>query len=78
MQLCADNKLSSVHVNFCESDEAAALGRVGFLERLGYQYHWRNPASPPSTIISTSSRASAAMRSAMNAERSRPRSKDSA
>jgi len=40
--LCADNKLSSVHVNFCESDEAAVLGKLGFLERLGYQYHWRN------------------------------------
>jgi predicted N-acyltransferase len=40
--LCADNKLSSVHVNFCESDEAAALGKLGFLERVGYQYHWQN------------------------------------
>src|SRR5207245_2341298 len=34
--------LSSAHVNFCEADEAAALAKVGFLERLGYQYHWRN------------------------------------
>ncbi|MBF6559747.1 MAG: N-acetyltransferase [Candidatus Binataceae bacterium] len=42
VQLCADNKLSSVHVNFCADDEAAALGELGFLERLGYQYHWRN------------------------------------
>jgi uncharacterized protein len=42
VQLCADNKLSSVHVNFCDADEAAALGELGFLERLGYQYHWRN------------------------------------
>jgi uncharacterized protein len=41
-QLCADNKLSSAHVNFCLADEAAALGELGFLERLGYQYHWRN------------------------------------
>ncbi len=40
--LCADNKLSSVHVNFCESDEAAALSKLGFLERVGYQYHWHN------------------------------------
>ncbi|HEX4211324.1 MAG TPA: GNAT family N-acetyltransferase [Candidatus Binataceae bacterium] len=42
IQLCADNKLSSVHVNFCSEDEAEALKGLGFLERLGYQYHWRN------------------------------------
>src|SRR6201998_2751841 len=34
-QLCADNKLSSAHVNFCLADEAAALRELGFLERLG-------------------------------------------
>jgi predicted N-acyltransferase len=42
VQLCADNKLSSAHVNFCLADEADALREAGFLERLGYQYHWRN------------------------------------
>jgi len=42
LQLCADNKLSSVHVNFCATDEAAALADLGFAERLGYQYHWIN------------------------------------
>lgn len=40
--LCADNKLSSVHVNFCADDEAEVLARAGYLERLGYQYHWYN------------------------------------
>lgn len=40
--ICTDNKLSSAHVNFCDADEAAALARLGFLERLGCQYHWRN------------------------------------
>jgi hypothetical protein len=40
--LAADNKLSSVHVNFCEPDEASALCKLGFIERLGYQYHWHN------------------------------------
>jgi hypothetical protein len=40
--ICEDNKLSSVHINFCEPDEAAALAPIGFMERLGYQYHWRN------------------------------------
>ena len=42
LQLCSDNKLSSVHVNFCAPEEAAALAEVGFAERLGYQYHWIN------------------------------------
>ncbi len=42
VSICLENKLSSVHVNFCEPAEAAALGQLGFLERLGYQYHWRN------------------------------------
>src|SRR5271157_1589179 len=40
--LCMENELSSVHVNFCELDEAASLRESGFIERLGYQYHWRN------------------------------------
>jgi predicted N-acyltransferase len=40
--ICEDNKLSSVHINFCEPDESAALEPIGFLERLGYQYHWHN------------------------------------
>jgi uncharacterized protein len=42
IQFCADNRLSSVHVNFCATDEAEALRELGYLERLGYQYHWRN------------------------------------
>jgi predicted N-acyltransferase len=41
--LCADNKLSGAHVNFCTEDEAGALAEAGFLERHGYQYHWHNP-----------------------------------
>lgn len=42
IKLCDDNRLSSVHVNFCAPDEAQALGQIGFMERLGYQYHWQN------------------------------------
>lgn len=42
IQLCTDNRLSSVHVNFCLPEEAKVLHSIGFLERLGYQYHWRN------------------------------------
>jgi uncharacterized protein len=41
-ELCTDNGLSSVHVNFCLEEEARALRELGYLERLGYQYHWRN------------------------------------
>ena len=41
-QLCTENQLSGVHVNFCRGDEKEALERAGFLPRLGYQYHWFN------------------------------------
>jgi predicted N-acyltransferase len=40
--LCRDNGLSSVHINFCVEDEADICSRAGYIERLGYQYHWRN------------------------------------
>ncbi|HXD89437.1 MAG TPA: GNAT family N-acetyltransferase [Candidatus Binataceae bacterium] len=41
-RICADNDISSVHVNFCSEDEALELKGLGFMERLGYQYHWVN------------------------------------
>lgn len=41
-ELAADSGLSSVHVNFCEPDEADLLESRGFLRRIGVQYHWRN------------------------------------
>ncbi len=40
--LCHEHEISSVHVNFCQEDEAEALADVGFLERKGFQYKWRN------------------------------------
>ncbi len=40
--VCEENKLSSVHVNFCRSDEVEALRELGYLERVGLQYHWEN------------------------------------
>jgi predicted N-acyltransferase len=43
VSLCRENDLSSVHVNFCEPDEASTLKEMGFMERWGYQYHWNNP-----------------------------------
>jgi uncharacterized protein len=41
-QIATDNKISSVHVNFCLADEHNALEEVGFVARSGIQYHWIN------------------------------------
>lgn len=41
-KIAADNKISSVHVNFCRDDERQALESVGFYPRHGIQYHWQN------------------------------------
>jgi predicted N-acyltransferase len=35
--------LSSVHVTFCSEGEWRGLGRAGWLQRLGMQFHWENP-----------------------------------
>ncbi|HEB91090.1 MAG TPA: GNAT family N-acetyltransferase [Deltaproteobacteria bacterium] len=42
-EVCTENGLSSVHVNFCRSDEAEILSGLGFHTRIGLQYHWHNP-----------------------------------
>jgi predicted N-acyltransferase len=36
-------RLSSLHVTFCSEDEWTALGKAGFLQRIGLQYHLSNP-----------------------------------
>jgi predicted N-acyltransferase len=41
-KIAMDNKISSVHVNFCLADERAALEQVGFFPRNGIQFHWQN------------------------------------
>lgn len=41
-KVAADNKISSVHVNFCLAEEREALEEVGFFPRAGLQFHWRN------------------------------------
>ncbi|MGH7769336.1 MAG: GNAT family N-acetyltransferase [Candidatus Binatia bacterium] len=41
-QIAKDNKISSVHVNFCLEDEQGALAAVGFVQRVGLQFHWEN------------------------------------
>jgi predicted N-acyltransferase len=41
-ELARANDLSGAHVNFCRSDELAALQAAGWLPRVGLQYHWLN------------------------------------
>ncbi|HWP67356.1 MAG TPA: GNAT family N-acetyltransferase [Candidatus Limnocylindria bacterium] len=41
-QVCTEQRLSSVHVNFCLPEEAALLRARGWLVRTGWQYHWTN------------------------------------
>ena len=40
--IAVENKISSVHVNFCLDDETSGLEDVGFLRRMGLQFHWQN------------------------------------
>ena len=40
--LSTNNKLSSVHITFCEIDEKQIPIREGFLSRETYQFHWKN------------------------------------
>ena len=41
-KVAADNKISSVHVNFCLVEEREALEEVGFFPSAGLQFHWQN------------------------------------
>ncbi len=41
-QIARENKISSVHVNFCLPDEEKTLGELGFIARNGLQFHWQN------------------------------------
>ncbi|HXG53224.1 MAG TPA: GNAT family N-acetyltransferase [candidate division Zixibacteria bacterium] len=41
-KIAHDNRISSVHVNFCLEEESEALESAGFLPRLGIQFHWQN------------------------------------
>jgi hypothetical protein len=41
-EICREHAFSSVHVNFCGSDEIAPLEQSGYLLRVGLQYHWCN------------------------------------
>jgi hypothetical protein len=39
---CTAREFSSVHVNFCRSEEVEALAARGWFLRTGLQYHWSN------------------------------------
>ena len=41
-RVAADNKISSIHVNFCLEEEGEALKAIGYLPRAGLQFHWHN------------------------------------
>ncbi len=41
-QACAALGASSVHATFCEEAEWEALGELGWLRRIGTQFHWHN------------------------------------
>jgi predicted N-acyltransferase len=42
IQACREMGVSGVHATFCTAEEWEALGRAGWLQRLGQQYHWEN------------------------------------
>ena len=41
-QACEEMGVSSIHATFCTEEEWEALGRGGWLRRLGTQFHWEN------------------------------------
>lgn len=42
LELARQQRVSSLHITFCEEDEQAMLAEKGFLKRLGKQFHWHN------------------------------------
>jgi uncharacterized protein len=42
VELVSQRRISSLHVNFPEPGDAAALSEAGFLRRVGQQFHWTN------------------------------------
>jgi uncharacterized protein len=41
-QACDSLNLSSVHVTFCSQGEWEDMGKAGWLQRIGMQFHWEN------------------------------------
>ena len=54
--LAEQNKVSSVHVNFCTKEEAAVFAQAGFHHRTGLQYHWHNNAPPAANASAATER----------------------
>jgi uncharacterized protein len=42
VELVSQRRISSLHVNFPDPADAAALSEAGFLRRIGQQFHWNN------------------------------------
>ena len=42
VRVTLQNGLSSANITFCDADEYAIGGEVGFLQRTGQQFHWHN------------------------------------
>ena len=42
IELARENRLSSLHVTFCEPDLLPLGEALGLLHRIGHQYHWEN------------------------------------
>lgn len=42
VQVASEQNLSSVHITFCTEAEAKAGREMGFLHRIGQQFHWQN------------------------------------
>jgi uncharacterized protein len=42
IELAKRRKISSLHVNFPETNDLEALTEAGFLQRMGQQFHWTN------------------------------------
>lgn len=42
LELARELKVSSIHLNFIEDEEAAIVAELGFARRLTYQFHWQN------------------------------------
>ncbi len=43
VQGCEAVGASSIHATFCTEGEWSALGEIGWLQRIGTQFHWSNP-----------------------------------
>ncbi|MBV9862968.1 MAG: N-acetyltransferase [Alphaproteobacteria bacterium] len=42
IELARQHKISSLHVNFPQTEDLHALEQAGFLQRMGQQFHWTN------------------------------------